>query len=413
MNHLTTVIIGAGQAGLAMSYELTAHSIDHVVLERGQVANAWRKDRWDSLRLLTPNWQSRLPGGAYDGPDRDEFSNKYEFAERLRTYAAQYAMPVETGIEVRKVAVGPAGYRVHTESGAIDCRNVVVASGACAKPTVPALAEAIPSSIAQFTTFDYKRPSDLPEGGVLVVGGSATGLQLAREIKATGRPVTLSIGEHVRAPRTYRGRDIQWWMDASGRLDETYTEIEDIDRARRLPSFQLAGGTDTLDLNALQADGVDIVGRLTMVRDTEALFSGALRNHITLSDLKLARMLDGFDDWAESQGIASDLPNEDRPRPTDFPDGSRLKIDLSSGEFSTILWATGFRPDHSFLDLPVFDRRGRLMHDGGVVTGAPGIYAMGLPFMRKRKSALIDGVGDDARNLADHILARLDHPHAA
>ena len=278
---------------------------------------------------------------------------------------------------------------------------------------MPALAEGLPSDLPQFTTFDYKRPADLPEGGVLVVGGSATGLQLARELQQSGRQVVLSIGEHVRAPRRYRGRDVQWWLDATGLMDDSYRSVDDINRVRRLPSFQLAGGPDTLDLNAVQAAGVEVVGRLAMVRDGDALFSGGLRNHCALADLKLGRMLDGFDDWAEQEGIASTLPVDDRPRSTALAAEPRLKLSLPSGEIRSVLWATGYKPDHSFLQLPVFDRRGRLVHDGGIVTGAPGLYAMGLPFMRRRKSTLIDGVGDDARDLAIHIQHALHGARAA
>ncbi len=413
MTYQTTVIIGAGQAGLAMSFELAARGIDHVVLERGQIANAWRKDRWESLSLLTPNWQSRLPGGAYAGSDPNGFSGTAELAARLDGYAADHAMPVETGIAVRAVRRHATGFHVHTDAGAIDCANVVVASGACARPSVPALASALPPALPHFTTFDYNRPSDLPEGGVLVVGGSATGLQLARELQRSGRPVILSVGEHVRAPRTYRGRDIQWWMDATGRMDDSYADADDIARVRRLPSFQLAGGAEALDLNAVQSEGVEIAGRLAMIRDGSALFSGGLPNHCALADLKLGRMLDGFDTWADAEGIAASLPPADRPRPTELARPPRLSLRLASGEIRSVLWATGYRPDHGFLDLDVFDRRGRLDHDGGIVTRAPGLYAMGLPFMRRRKSTLIDGAGADARDLAAHMHATLTHARAA
>ncbi len=413
MGYVTTVVIGAGQTGLAMSYELTARGIEHIVLERGQIANSWRKDRWDSLRLLTPNWQSRLPGGAYSGNDPHGFADMPQLIARLDAYAAAHAMPVRTGIEVLSVTPGPSGYRVHTQFGPIDCRNVVVASGACARPSVPGLAAGLPRDLPAFTTFDYKRPSDLPEGGVLVVGGSATGLQLARELRRSGRPVVLSVGEHVRAPRTYRGRDVQWWMDASGLMDTGFDEVNDLARVRGLPSLQLAGGPDALDLNTLQADGVEIVGRLSMIRDGKALFSGGLRNHCALADLKLDRMLDGFDAWAETNGIADTLPQGQRPGATVLTETPRLGLDLTSGEVRSVLWATGYRPDHGFLKLPVFDRRGRLMHDGGIVMGAPGIYAMGLPFMRRRKSTLIDGAGDDARDLANHMQRCLSGARAA
>lgn len=413
MNKTTTVIIGAGQAGLAMSYELTARGIDHVVLERGQIANSWCKDRWDSLRLLTPNWQSRLPGNSYEGDDPEGFAHAANVASRLQAYAERHVMPVQTGVDVHSVTRASDGFRVTSSAGSIACRSVVLASGACAIPAIPAMAAGLPASLPQFSTFDYKRPSDLPDGGVLVVGGSASGLQLALEIQRSGRKVVLSTGEHVRAPRAYRGQDVQWWLDASGRMDDSYLSVDDIDRARRLPSFQLAGGLHSIDLNAVQAHGVEVVGRLSMIRDGEALFSGALANHCALADLKLERMLDGFDAWADARGIGGHFPVRPRPRPTAVPANARLRLNLASGEIRSVLWATGYRPDHGYVKLPVFDRRGRILHDGGIVTSAPGLYTMGLPFMRRRKSTLIDGVGDDARDLAQHLQTALTHARAA
>ncbi|MCA8879284.1 MAG: NAD(P)-binding domain-containing protein [Rhodobacteraceae bacterium] len=413
MDHHTTVIIGAGQAGLAMSQVLSAHSVDHVVLERGEVANSWRKDRWDSLRLLTPNWQSRLPGDAHDETDPDGFMASAEVAARLAAYTSGFGLPVQTGTDVMSATSDPAGYRVGTNRGDLTCANLVVASGACVTASVPAAKAALPSGIHSATPLTYKRPSDLPEGGVLVVGASATGLQLAREIHASGRPVTLAVGEHVRAPRRYRGRDIQWWMDASGLQDTGYREVDDLDRVRRLPSMQLVAGSDTLDLNVLQAMGVRVAGRLTMIRDGHALFSGALANHCALADLKMNRLLDAVDAFAIKAGLAGETDPPERFAPTAVPDAPLLDLDFARGEIRTVLWATGYRPDHSWLDLPVFDRKGRLLHDGGVVTGAPGLYALGLPFLRRRKSTLIDGAGADARDLAHHMLARLADRQAA
>ena len=413
MTYATTVIIGAGQAGLAMSYELTALGIDHVILERGVIANSWCKDRWDSLRLLTPNWQTRMPGGAYTGPDVDGFSHKDTFAMRLQSYADMHRLPVQTGIEVQSVIEGPRGYRVLTNAGQFDCRHEAVASGACARPAVPKLADCLPRNLPSFTTFDNKRPSDLPAGGVHEVGGSATGHQLARELQRSGRQVVLSVGEHVRVPRRYRGRDVSWWLDTTGLMDRGYREVDDLARVRRTPSLQLAAGHETLDLNALQAEGVQVVGRLSAIRDRHALFSGALRNHCDLGDLKLGRLLDHFDDWAAKHGSERDLQRAARPVPTHLTDEPRLTQEMTSGEVSSVLWATGYRPDHSFLNLPVFDRRGRLEHDGGIVTATPGVYVMGLPFMRRRKSTFIDGVGADARDLAKDMTMQLSGAVAA
>ena len=240
---------------------------------------------------------------------------------------------------------------------------------------------------------DYRNPAELPDGGVLVVGASASGIQIAQELHRSGRPVTLAVGEHVRMPRTYRGRDILWWMDASGLLDERYDEVPDLLRARNLPSMQLVGTPEraTLDLNALRTLGVRLVGRLAEIRDGTALFSGSLPNVCALADLKLGRLLDTIDGWAATAGVGGDQPPQ-RFAPTDVPAAAPLSIDLRGGEISTIVWATGYRPELSWLHVPVLDRKGRVVHDGGV-TAAPGLYVIGLPFLRRRKSSLIDGAG--------------------
>ena len=401
------MVIGAGHAGLAVSRFLTDRSIDHLVLERGDVANSWRRERWDSLRLLTPNWQSRLPGLQYEGPDPDGFMSAGEVADFITRFASVTRAPLRTQTTVTSVTRTDEGYDVATNNGPLTCRCVVVASGACNKPSVPALHRLVPESVRQFTPFDYRNPDQLPHGRALVVGASATGVQLAAEIQRSGRPTTLAVGEHVRLPRVYRGRDVLWWMDASGVWNQRYDAIDDLTRARRLPSPQLVGTPErmTLDLNALAARGVQLVGRLSMVRDGRALFSGGLRNLFALADLKMERLLDTFDEWARStrQG---EVAEPERFEPTRVPPVSPLQIDLRGGEFTSIVWATGFRPDYSWLHVPVVDEKGHLRHEGGVVD-APGMYAIGLPLLRRRKSTFIHGVEDDAREVTEHLAGHL------
>ncbi len=404
VEHVTTVVIGAGHAGIAASHFLSGRSIDHVVLERGEVANSWRRERWDSLRLLTPNWQSRLPGLRYEGPDPDGYMTSGDVVELVEQFASVTSAPVRTGVEVTSVRRTDAGYDVRTSRGAIRCRTVVIASGACNQPAMPWFSDAIPSSIEQLTPFDYRNPEQLPDGGVLVVGASATGVQLAAEIRRSGRPVTLSVGEHVRLPRTYRGHDVLWWMDASGVWDERYDEVDDLTRARRLPSPQLVGTTEhsTLDLNTLGEAGVELVGRWAAVRDDRALLSGGLRNVFSLADLKMARLLGTFDEWARANGHDDGGASPERLAPTRVPESTRLQLDLRSGEIRAIVWATGYRPDYKWLDVPVVDPKGQLRHDGGVVD-SPGMYALGLPVLRRRKSTFIHGIEDDAREVIDHL----------
>ena len=382
------------------------------MLERGDVANSWRRERWDSLRLLTPNWQSRLPGFQYDGAHPDGYMTMPEVIAFISRYAAVSAAPVRTQTTVTSVKPidgGLGGYHIATDRGDLRGRTVVIASGACNLASVPAVSQAVPSAIATFTALEYRNPDQLPDGGVLVVGASATGLQLADEIRRTGRPVTLAVGEHVRLPRTYRGRDVLWWMDASGVWNQRYDQIDDLVRARRLPSPQLVGTPDrnTLDLNAITSTGVELVGRLAMIRDGRALFSGSLRNQFALADLKMDRLLDTFDTWSRACGRDDDVGPPERFEPTRVPATTRLSLDLHSGEIRSIIWATGFHPDYRWLDVPVLDRKGALRHDGGVVD-APGMYAIGLPVLRRRKSTFIHGAEDDARDIVDHLSRYLD-----
>jgi putative flavoprotein involved in K+ transport len=407
VERVTAVVIGAGHAGLAVSRMLAERSIDHVVLERGEVASSWRRERWDSLRLLTPNSQSRLPGYRYEGADPDGFMTMHEVVEFIDGFAAAIGAPVRTHTEVTSVRSCDDGYRVVTTQGELLCRSLVIASGACNVPVVPALRAGVPHSVACFTPFDYRNPTSLPEGGVLVVGASATGVQLADEIRRSGRRVLLAVGEHVRLPRTYRGRDVLWWMEVSGIWNQRYDEIDDVERARKLPSPQLVGSPErvTLDLNALSTAGVEIVGRLAGLRDGRALFSGGLPNQFALADLKMNRLLESFDEWALGVPDLEAGPPE-RFEPTRAPRAPRLALDLTSGEIRSIVWATGFRPDYRWLHLPVLDRKGRLQHDGGVVV-APRVYAIGLPVLRRRKSTFIHGAEDDARDVVEHLARAL------
>ena len=408
----TTVIVGAGHNGLAMSKRLSDRGIDHVVLDRDDVAHSWRAERWDSFTLLTPNWQTRLPGRTYDGDDPDGFMTGSEIAGFIAKYAVEVDAPVHPNTTVTAVRATSTGYQVVTDQGTWQSRCVVLASGACNLPSIPPFAAAVPDAVEVVNPLEYHNPDQLPSGGVLVVGAAATGIQLADEIHASGRPVTLSVGEHVRMPRTYRGRDIQHWMERIGRLDERYDEVEEILKARGIASPQLIGTPErrTLDLNYLTDAGVQLRGRLGGIRDGVALFSGGLRNHCRLADQKLGRLLDDIDTWITDHDLDDDVPPPERVADTRLERNNPLTLDLTSGEVNSIVWGTGFRPDLSWVDLPVFDSTGRLGHDGGVVN-APGVYFLGGTFLRRRKSSFIHGADDDTRDLADHLDGYLAAPH--
>lgn len=404
----TAVVIGAGHSGLAMSRRLTERSIEHIVLERGEVANSWRTERWPSLRLLTPNWQTRLPGYDYAGDDPDGFMPVASVVTTLTRYAGLVCAPVRSGTTVHCVRAGPRGFEVRTNHDLLCARAVVIATGTSNLPVVSGVAAEVPRCVTTVTPLTYRDPGQLPDGGVLVVGASATGIQLADEIHQSGRPVTLAVGEHVRLPRTYRGRDIFWWLEATGILAERYDHVDDLSRARHLPSPQLTGSPRAAitDLNRLEALGVRIVGRLGRITGGVAQFSGALANACVLADLKMNRFLKRADDWATASGLDDELAPPHRFPPTRVDPRTPLELDLTSGKITTVLWATGFRADHSWLDVPAArDPAGHLRHDGGVVSGVSGLYVLGMPVLRTRASTYIHGAAADSEALADHLRA--------
>jgi putative flavoprotein involved in K+ transport len=404
------IVVGAGHSGLAMSCFLSQSAIDHVVLERGEIANSWRQERWDSLRLLTPNWQSRLPGYDYRGDDPNGYMSVPEVIRFIDTYARLIRAPVRTGTTVKSVTAAEHDrFSVVTDRGDWRCRAVVIASGAHNVPAVPPMSASLPESVRTLTPKEYRNPGQLDARGVLVVGASATGLQIADEIQRSGRHVTLAVGEHIRMPRVYRGLDIQCWLDALGILDECYDQVDDIVRARRVPSPQLIGTPEraTLDLNTLTRRGVEIVGRLVGIQDGKAQFSGSLRNHCAMADLKLTRLLDRIDAWAEQNGTGTAAGSLERLGATYVQKNPRLSLDLVRNKIGTIIWASGFRPNYGWLHVPALDHKGQLRHDGGIVV-VPGLYALGLNFMRRRKSSFMHGTEDDVRDLGAHLVDYLN-----
>ena len=401
------VIVGAGPGGLAMSHHLTGAGVDHVVLERHDVGSSWRRERWDSLRLLTPNWMTALPGYRYQGDDPDGFMGAADTAAFLDGYRRHFGPPVLTGVTVESVQPTATGFEVVADAGCWRCQAVVAATGGSSEPRLPAFATAMPSGIDQLTALAYRRPAQLAgHGRVLVVGASASGLQIADELRGAGREVTLAVGEHVRLPRSYRGRDIYWWLDRIGQLDERYDEVDDIGRARRHASVQLVGNDERrdLDLNALRCGGVQVVGRLMEIRSTTGLCSGALANLVHNADLKQARLLRRIDELVQDRGWADEVGPPSDLVPTCVGDPP-TELDLRG--YSTVIWATGYRPRYSWLTPAPVDHRGRVIHDGGVV-GVPGLYLLGLPFLRRRRSNLISGLGADAGELFAHLRGHLD-----
>jgi len=406
MKRTSAIVIGGGQAGLAMSRCLGDHGVDHVVLERGRVAERWRSERWDSLRLLTPNWQTRLPGWGYRGADPDGYMTVTELVGFLEGYARSFAAPVEAETTVLAVEAGGRGYRVATDRGDWTAPNVVVATGHCGWPRVPTFGRELDGSILQLDPTTYRHPGQLADGGVLVVGASASGIQLADEIQRSGRPVTLAVGRHTRLPRLHRGRDIMWWLDTVGILDETVDDVLSVETSRGQPSLQLVGRPDhgSLDLAILRERGVRLVGRAVTARGNAVGFADDLAATTAAADFKLAQLLARIDGSITDTGLDRILP-EAPPLVPVRPGPAPTALDLADEGIKTVVWATGFGRSYPWLKVPVLDRRGEIVHRGGI-TPAPGLYVLGLSLLRRRKSTYIDGVGSDACEIAEEIAAR-------
>ena len=406
MSSIHTVVIGGGQSGLAMSRCLTDAGIEHVVLERGQTAERWDRERWDSLRLLTPNWASRLPGWEYRGTDPNGFMTAAELTAYLRAYADSFGAPVQHGTDVVSVTGAAGAFVVRTTQTTWRASNVVVATGWSDQPHVPALAARLPRGITQVTPVSYRNPAQLPDGGVLIVGAGATGVQLADELAAAGRDVVLAVGHHNRVPRRYRGMDIWRWMDRIGVFAATIDDVSDPRQARNDGSLQVVGRDDqrNVDLPALHAAGVQVVGRVTAVEGSRVRLAADLAATMSTADDRLGRLLGQIDEYISAQGLDAEV------LPAVRPSGLRVtepvpELDLSARGIGTVVWATGYRRPYPWLRVPVLDRHGEIAHQRGV-TRVDGVYVLGQRFQHRRDSNFIDGVRHDASYLAHSIALR-------
>jgi len=399
----TTIVIGAGQAGLAMSRCLSDLGIEHVVLERGKLAQRWRGQSWDSLHLLTPNWMTRLPRFRYDGSDPDGFMSVPQLIAFLERYATSSAAPVLTDTAVERVERSANGFDVVTSRGEWSASSVVVATGYCDLPAVPLASQRLATSVLQIAAPEYRRPDQLPAGGVLVVGASSTGVQLADEIQRSGRQVTLAIGRHTRLPRRYRGHDILWWLDQIGVLSQHVDAVQDIERSRRQPSLQLVGRPDhaSLDLSVLHQRGVRLVGRIRDIDGHRVMLGDDLAATTAAADIKLADILTRIDRFIATTGIAAGSREPFTPT-WPLAAGAPDDLDLEREGIKTVIWATGYRRAYPWLHVPVLDAHGEITQTSGI-TPVSGLYVLGLNFQRRRNSSFIDGVGHDACVIAHEI----------
>jgi putative flavoprotein involved in K+ transport len=403
MKRTEAIIIGAGQAGLAVSRSLVTARIDHVLLERGRVAQRWT-ERWDSLRLLSPNWMTRLPGLNSAESDPDGFMSRDQVIDRLRGYARSFDAPVEEETTVLSVERVGELWRVETDRGIWAAPNVVVATGHCQKTRVPASARDLSPDIAQIRTSDYRNPEQLPPGGVLVVGASASGIQLANELLMAGRRVVLSVGRHTRLPRRYRGKDILYWLDRTGSFERPLSDMPDPAEAMREPSLQLVGNEQgaSLDLAVLVSRGVELAGRLESFNGATARFARDLETSVKTADDQLKRLLARIDRHITTHGLNAPVPEGLARVPTET---GLTDLDLRSAGITSVLWATGYSRSYEWLRAPVLDESGEILQVRGR-TPAQGLYVIGLQFMIRRNSSFLHGVGRDAEEIAGEIRRR-------
>lgn len=398
------VVIGGGQAGLAMSYQLRQRGREHIILERGRIAERWRSERWQSLRFQFPNWTIRLPGMDYGGKDDDSFAHYSDIARFISDYAKRIEAPIREGTEALSLRCNSSSDRFHIETthGAISARHVIVATGPFQRPRIPAFADDLPTSIYQTDATRYSSPEDLPGGAVLVVGSGASGCQIADELCHAGRKVFLSVSRHRRVPRRYREKDMFWWFEKLGRFDVT---IDSFPNRRYPPSTVVTGanGGYDVDIRRSAREGVQVLGHalgvsgstLGLASDAEAILRDA--------DQAYRDFIAAADAWLSQSELRGSLPEDGR---ADVATSAELRapttLDLNVASIGTVIWATGYRHDFDWVHLPVFDETGAPFQNRGV-TGCPGLYFLGLHWMHTFKSGLLSFVGDDAAYLADDM----------
>ncbi|WP_426427386.1 flavin-containing monooxygenase [Pseudomonas palmensis] len=400
---IDTLVVGAGQAGVAMSEHLGRLGVQHLVLERNRIAEAWRTGRWDSLVANGPAWHDRFPGLEFEGLDADAFAGKDQVAAYFETYAKKIDAPIRTGVEVLKVErnEGRPGFTVQTSMGLIEANQVVVATGPFQRPVIPPIAPQLPG-ITQLHSADYHNPRQLPEGAVLVVGAGSSGVQIADELQRAGKQVYLSVGAHDRPPRAYRNRDFCWWLGVLGLWD-----AEGVQPGKEHVTIAVSGarGGHTVDFRKLAHQGITLVGLTRAFDQGVVSFEANLAENIARGDENYLALLDAADDYIARNGL--DLPEEPEARHM-LPDPQCLtqpilELDLAKAGVSSIIWATGYSTDYSWLKVDAFKPDGKPQHQRGV-SREPGIYFVGLPWLSRRGSAFIWGVWHDARHIAEHIV---------
>lgn len=411
--HVPVVIVGGGQAGLAMSHSLSGHGIRHLVLERHRVAHTWRTQRWDSFCLVTPNWQCQLPGFPYPGGDPHGFMLKDEIVAYIEAYAERIEAPLREGVTVTRVRPRPAGgFEVATSEGPLTADAVVMAISAYHTPAIPAAAKALPPEIVQLHSSAYRNPGQLPEGAVMVVGSGQSGCQIAEDLHLAGRRVHLVVGSAPRCPRVYRGRDAVDWLAEMGQYDLSVEDHPLKEGVRGKANHYLTGrdGGRDIDLRRFAQEGMRLHGRLTGIEGATARFADDLKANLDGADAVYTGIQGAIDRHIAAQGLAA--PEQAHYRPVWEPPAGQPPLDLRAAGVTGIVWATGFRSDFGFVEAPVLDGAGRPVHRRGV-TAQDGLYFVGLPWLWTWGSGRFSGIARDAAHLASHIAARAAVPLAS
>ena len=400
-----TLIIGAGQAGLAMSEHLSDRKVPHVVLERSRIAERWRSERWDSLVANGPAWHDRFPNMTFDDTDADGFATKDSIVSYFEAYAKQIGAPIRCGVEVTALTRKPdgSGFIVETNKGTFEAKNVVAATGPFQKPVIPPVVPA-DSGIVQIHSASYRNPAQLPEGGVLVIGAGSSGVQIADELARAGRKVYLAVGPHNRPPRSYRGKDFVWWLGALGLWN-----METPDPSTEHVTIAVSGarGGHTVDFRDLAGNGITLVGRAESFENGVMHFASDLAKNIAMGDADYLSVLDSADAHIAREGL--DFPEEPEARligpEPDCVKNPILALNLAEAGITSIVWATGYALDFGWIKFDVMDEKGRPAHKRGV-SDVPGFYFLGLAWLSRRASPFIWGVWHDAKYLAEHIAAK-------
>jgi putative flavoprotein involved in K+ transport len=404
------MIIGGGQAGLALSYYLTQQGRTHLVLEQGRVGESWRSQRWDSFTLITPTWMNKLPGFPYQGGDPDGFMPRENIVAYLDQYAASFNAPLHCGIRVTAVRQQPGGdgYLVEAEEMTFEARNVVLATGAYPKPKIPTASADLRVDICQMHTSEYRNPQTLPSGAVLVVGTGQSGCQIAEELHQSGRQVYLSTSSCGRVPRRYRGRDVSWWLTRMGFFDRTIDQLPS-PNAVFACSPQLSGAQGGHDINLRQfaREGIILLGHLQAVQGKQIILAPDLEENLAKADAFAIQMMQAIDEYIKKIGmdVAANRTTDEVPSNCASSTKPILTLDLQSAGISTIMWASGYKLEFGWVQIPVFDGVGYPIHQRGV-TAFPGLYFLGLHWLYKMKSAILYGVGEDAAFIASAIADR-------